>query len=82
MITHHNRYNWNSTSEKGGRVKEIRTLGDNMQMEDAIACITSIAEQIASFKFSKSVWSKYRALHISPKYDNKKVRNCYVTHYP
>lgn len=71
MIKHHDKYNWNSTSERGGKAKEICTFGDNRHMEDAIACMTSIAEQIASFKFSKSVWSKHRALHISPKYDNK-----------
>jgi hypothetical protein len=31
--------------------EEIMTLDNSMQIEDAIACITSTAEHIASFRF-------------------------------
>jgi hypothetical protein len=36
--------------ERSGK-RKIMTLDNSMQIEDAIACITSTAEHIASFRF-------------------------------
>lgn len=52
-------------NKKENEEKKEMTLDDNKHIDDAIACITSTAEQIASFTFWTSACSNQ---HISKKY--------------